>query len=178
MKHPTAADATTAARPAAARRKTPGGAALGREASRDAKRLAAAILEVLAGGRTPAQAAAALGLSLPAYYHWESRALHGLLDACQARPRGRVRSADSALAALRREHERLQREVARQQALVRLGQRALGLPPPAAPTAAKAGTKRRRRPTARALHVAERLQREARAAPAEAVCPASAAPVP
>ena len=41
---------------------------LGEGASAEAKRVAAAILEVLAGARTPTEAAQALGLSLPRYY--------------------------------------------------------------------------------------------------------------
>jgi hypothetical protein len=40
---------------------------LGAGASAEAKRVAAAILEVLAGARTPTEAAQALGLSLPRY---------------------------------------------------------------------------------------------------------------
>jgi hypothetical protein len=130
--------------------------------------LAAAILEVLAGTRTPAQAASALGMSLPRYYQCEGQALRGLLAGCEARPQGRQRSPDHEVAALRREQQRLQREVARQQSLVRLAQRALGLAPPAAAPAKAAGKKRSRRPTARALKVAQRLQQESAAAPAAA----------
>ena len=56
-------------------------------------------------------------------------------------------------------HQRLQRELARQQTLTRLTQRSLGLAPPPPPPPAKGGRKkRRRRPTARALQVAARLQ--------------------
>jgi hypothetical protein len=161
--------------PAPARRpaKRPGGAGLGDERSSQAKRLAAAILEVLAGLRTPAQAAAALGMSLPRYYHCEGQALRGLLAACEARPRGRRRPLDRELAALRQQQQRLERELARQQSLVRLAQRAVGLAPPAA--AAKApGKKRSRRPTARALHIAERLQQDSAAAgPATTAAPAT-----
>ena len=46
-------------------KRTTGGVTLGQNSSRDAKRTAAAILEVLAGQRTPAQAAEALSVSLP-----------------------------------------------------------------------------------------------------------------
>src|SRR5262245_30685610 len=82
------------------RPKGPGGAYrdLGEGASAEARRLAAAILEVLAGARTPTQAAQALGLSLPRYYLLESRALHGILVACERRSVGRGPSAESALA--------------------------------------------------------------------------------
>jgi hypothetical protein len=153
----------TVARPQAAARqrrpKTPGGATLGQGASAEARRLAAAILEVLAGERTPAQAATALSLSLPRYYQVESQALRGLLAACEPRPKGRVRTAAGELTTLRQEHERLKRALARQQTLVRLTQRTAGLAPPA-PAPAKTGGKKRRprRPAARALHVAARLQ--------------------
>src|SRR5260370_40572180 len=51
---------------------------LGEGASTEAKRLAAAILEVLAGARTPTEAAQVLALSLPRYYLLEARALHGI----------------------------------------------------------------------------------------------------
>ena len=56
--------------------------------SRDAKQRAAAILEVLAGGRTPTQAAQALGVSLGRYYLLEDNALAALVAACEPQPRG------------------------------------------------------------------------------------------
>jgi len=127
-------------------------------AGRDARRRAAVLLEVLAGGRTPAQAAQALGLSLPRYYQVEAAALRGLVEACEPQPRGRARSAEVELARLQRELQRLQRELARQQGLVRLTQRAVGLPPPAPPPASKAKGRKPRRPVARALRAAARLQ--------------------
>jgi hypothetical protein len=134
---------------------------LGEGAGAEAKRLAAAILEVLAGGRTPIQAAQALGLSLPRYYLLESRALHGMLVACEPRSPGPGPSPQSALAALRRECEQLRREVTRQQSLVRAGQRAIGLAPPAPRGPQRDGKKRRhRRPTARALKAVARLAQE------------------
>jgi hypothetical protein len=43
--------------------------------SREAQRMAAAILEVLAGVRTPTDAASALGIGVPRYYIYEQRAL-------------------------------------------------------------------------------------------------------
>jgi uncharacterized protein (DUF2267 family) len=141
-------------------KRTTGGASLGQDSSRDARRLAAAILEVLAGQRTPTQAAQALTISLPRYYQVEAGALRGLLAACEPKPRGRQLNLDSQVRDLKRANERLQRDVARQQALVRLTQRAAGLPA-ATPTPAKAGKQgRRRRPVVRALAVAERLRAE------------------
>src|ERR1700732_4525180 len=100
-----------------------GGTQLGRDASAPAKRLAAAILEVLAGVRTTTDAAAAVGLSLTRYYQVESRALAGLVRACEPPPKGRQPGAERELVILRRTQERLQRDLARQQALVRLAQR-------------------------------------------------------
>ncbi len=144
---------------------------LGEGASAEAKRLAAAILEVLAGARTPTEAAQALGLSLPRYYLLEDRALQGMLVACEPRSLGRGPSPESALAALRRECDQLRRDCTRQQTLVRAAQRTIGLAPPT-PTARgpeRNGKKRRRRrPTARALRVAARLK-EADRQPAVAV---------
>ena len=61
--------------------KSPGGADLGKDQSREAKQLAAAILEVLAGARTPTEAALALNLSVPRYYQLETQALRGLVHA-------------------------------------------------------------------------------------------------
>jgi hypothetical protein len=156
--------------------KTVGGAHLVGDTSQQAKRQAAAILEVLAGARTPTQAAQALAVSLPRYYQLEERALRGLLQACEPKPKGRVRSAASELARLRQECDHLQRELTRQQSLVRLAQRSVGLVP-TMPTCAKPAGKpgackpgaglgspsqkrRQRRPVARALSVATRLQQE------------------
>lgn len=167
--------AREAARPAAASRPTkpgrlrhaPGGIALGKDAGHEAQRLAATILDVLAGVRTPSQAAQALGVSVPRYYQVETRALQALVAGCAARPRGPGRSAERELAALKRQHERLQSELNRQQTLLRLAQRTIGLAPPQPPgkqQQGKAKNKRRRRPTVRALGAAETLQRRSQEA--------------
>ncbi len=142
----------------------------------EAKRIAAVILEVLAGVRTPTGAATELGIHLPRYYVWEQRALEGLVAACEPRPLGRVASVDRRLASLERELAVTRRDLARHQALARTAQRALGLKPPTeahSPAAvrgkaqgksqeppAAARSRRRRRPTARALRAA-RLLRDA-----------------
>lgn len=129
------------------------------EVGKEARRLAAVILEVLAGVRQPVQAAEALQLSLPRYYQVEARALRGLVAACESRPRGRRPELTRELTALQQQNARLERELARQQALARLAQRAVGVPPPAPPP--KASRKRRRQRQARALTVAARLRQEA-----------------
>lgn len=147
---------------------------LGAGASLAARKQAAAILEVLAGVRTPTQAAQALGVSLPRYYVLETRAVHGILLACEPRTLGRQATAESALGALRRECEQLRRDCGRQQALVRAAQRTVGLTAPA-PVPTKpppSGKKRRpRRPTARALRAAAQLKTEAAAPSAGAMAP-------
>jgi hypothetical protein len=138
--------------------RTTGGADLGKDSDRHSRRVAAAILEVLAGARTPTEAAAALAVSVPRYYQLESAALKGLLAACTPKSRGPVPSPDKELTTLRRENQRLRHEVTRQQTLVRAAQRTVGLaaPPPIPPT--KPGKRKRRQRTARALSVASRLQ--------------------
>src|SRR5712691_12970934 len=96
--------ASVSAASAAAARKKPtrshnaGGVRLGQDDSAEARKRAALILEVLAGVRTPAQAATALGVSLPGYYQWESRGLRGLLAGCESKPRGPGRSLERELA--------------------------------------------------------------------------------
>jgi len=69
----------------------------------EARRAAALVLEVLAGVRTPAGAATALGIRLPRYYLLEQRAIQGLISACEPRPVGRTVSTDRRLARLERE---------------------------------------------------------------------------
>jgi hypothetical protein len=142
--------------------KAPGGAA-----SLEAKRRAAAILEVLAGLRRPSEAAAALGVSLPRYYLLEQQALRGLVAACEPRAPGGPRL-ETRLAQLEQQLRERERECARQQALVRAAQRTVGLALPAAvkpatrgqtaSKTAKQGKSRRRRPTVRALKAAGALR--------------------
>jgi hypothetical protein len=136
--------------------------------SREARQQAAAILEVLAGVRTPTEVAQQLAISLTRYYIIEGRALQGLVAACEPRPQGRVRSPASELAALRRECEQLRRQVARQLALLRVTQRSVGLAgavPAAKADGASPKKKRPRKPKARALQAAAVLQEPTAAAP-------------
>lgn len=128
--------------------------------SRGARKLAAAILEVLAGARLPSDAALALGIGVPRYYLLEARALKGLVCACEPRPIGKVRTPESELAAVRKDLETLQRENARLSALVRAAQRTVGLsaPPPSKPAAKGKKAKKKRKPTVRALRAVDRLK--------------------
>lgn len=130
------------------------------EVSPEGKRRAAVLFEVLAGVRTPQQAAEVLGLSLPGFYQMEERATLQVELGCEVRPRGRQANGESKAAALVKEVERLQQEVARYQALLRLTQRTVGVPP-AAPAAKTAGPKRKRKPVVRAMRRATRLRAEA-----------------
>jgi hypothetical protein len=171
----TSTPATSTTSVAKARRtrrpRSAGGAQLDVGRSSAAKRMAAAILEVLAGARTPGDAARVLGMSLPRYYQVETRALNGLLAACESRPKGRQPNPANETIGLRQENERLQREITRHQALARAAQRAIGLSPSPAPmakerTSGSSGSsgapvkKTRRRRMARALSVAQRLQKD------------------
>lgn len=124
--------------------------------SREARRLAAVILEVLSGARGPSDAAAAVGISQPRYYALEARALGGFVSALEPRAAGRRRTPEAEVVALGKEIERLRRECARYQALLRASQRTVGVaaPPPKPPEKGR----RRRRPVARALRAARALQ--------------------
>jgi hypothetical protein len=148
--------------------KAAGGMNLGKENGREAQRVAAVILEVLAGARTPQQAATALSISLPYYYHLETKALQGLVEACEPKPRGRAPNLEKELTGLRRQQERLQRELTRQQSLVRMAQRTMGLnlPKEQPATATGKGKRRRRRPVVRALGAAKHLQERSKEAEA------------
>lgn len=140
--------------------------------TRQAQRVAAAILEVLAGARTPTDAASALGMGVPRYYLWEQRALEALVAGCEPRPAGQTLSLRHQVTMLQREVARLKQECARQQALVRATQRTIGLTPPASKPAVKAGAKgvgkaagkpcgrkpRQRRPVVRALKAVAALR--------------------
>lgn len=127
--------------------------------SAEARRLAALLLEVLAGVRSPPEAAAALGVSLPRYYVLEARALEGFLGGCRPLGRGPRVTPEREILKLRRELMRRERECARYQALLRLSQRAVGLPPRGEKVREKepGRKRRRRRPVARALKAARVL---------------------
>ena len=156
-------------------------------ASLEAKRRAAAILEVLAGSRRPSEAATALGVTVPRYYLLEERALRGLVAACEPRNTSGPRL-ETRLAQLEKQLAERERECARQQALVRAAQRTVGLAaapaakPPAggktAPNAAKNGKRsRRRKPTVRALKAAGQLRANSSGSDAaEALQPQSTGP--
>jgi hypothetical protein len=132
----------------------------------EANRLAVVVLEVLAGGRTTLEAAAALGVALPRYYQLEIRALQGMVAALEPRPKVRQPSPEGRIALLEKALNESRRECARQQALVRAAERSLGIKPPVAveskPLGKDRAGRRKRRPTVRALKVARALAQESR----------------
>jgi hypothetical protein len=140
------------------------------KASPQARRQAAAILEVLAGMRRPAEAAQVLGTSLPRYYQLERRALQGLVTACEPAVRGPGIDLSRRIAVLERENRKLMQECDRRQALVRNVERSLGLAPTSlvkppskdqAEKSASTGKRRRsRRPAVRAMKALSRLPPE------------------
>jgi hypothetical protein len=182
MSVPVATDKAAADKVKQRQPKTTGGAHLLADKSRDTRRLAAAILEVLAGARTPTEAATALGLSLPRYYQMESRALEGLLQACAPKPRGPGPQPAREVDRLRADNQRLQRELTRQQSLARTIQRTANWTAPPTPgktpskPAKPAGKKPRRARVARALSLAARLQDQQDLAPAQDAAAATVAP--
>ncbi len=134
----------------------------GTSKSKEARRLAAVILEVLAGERTPTEAAEAAGVSVPRYYALEGQALEGLLKACEPRPRGPRRTLEREISQLNADIERLEREGARNLALLRATRRTVGIPaveraPEKKP--ARGGKKpQKRKRTARALRASKLLR--------------------
>jgi hypothetical protein len=136
----------------------------------EANRLAIVILEVLAGMRTPTDAAQVLGISLVRYYQLEVRALEGFVAALEPRPKGKQVSADTRLKSLEKQLEEAQRHCARQQALVRAAQRSFGVKA-AIPTATNRDPRgrKKRRPSVRALRVTRALEKKSRQQDAAAV---------
>lgn len=124
-----------------------------------AQRFAATILEVLGGLRSPPEAAEVLAISLPRYYQLEARALEGLVAALAPRPQGKQPSLQNRLNALEKQLEAARRQCARQEALVRVTQRAMGLATAPKPSESPrdARWRKKRRPVVRALKAARTL---------------------
>jgi hypothetical protein len=132
------------------------------DGSKDAKRAAMTVLEVMAGLRKPAEAHEILGVSLARYYAIEARALQGLITSLENRDLRRGKRAEVRVRELERELKRMRRELDRAQTLVRMAQRTVGIKaaPSTNPTAKKTDKKgkRRRKPTVRAKKVAKILR--------------------
>lgn len=179
-----APEATAKTRPARKRnatarkypaKKIPSASSLGQGFSTQATLRAAAILEVLAGERTPRQAAAVLSMTLPNFYIVERKALQGLVKACEPQPKGPpAPGPERKLETLESELARCKRECQRHEALVRATQRAVGLPAQPAPATPKekpgenGRIRRRRRPVVRALRAARTLRQNSSGSAASA----------
>lgn len=131
--------------------------------SPQARKQAALVLEVLGGLRTPAQAASAMGVAVNRYYQLETRALQGVVDALEPRPKGRQRKPEDEIAALKKDNARLKNELARTSALLRSTQRTIGVPAAKKEKneSTKDGKRRRKRtPRVRALTHLKHLKQE------------------
>ena len=135
--------------------------------SEGARRTAAVILEVLSGVRATAEACEALAVTPMRYYVLETRALQGLVGALEPRPRGKRRSSEDELREIRREKQKLERELARSRALVRIAERTIGIPAAGAKSKIAAGGKihRRRRRPERAARAIAALRKPSAEAP-------------
>jgi hypothetical protein len=129
------------------------------QTDQEARRKAAAILEVLAGVRKPSDAAQALGITPMRYYLLEMRAIQGLVKACEPAKLGPKVSPDREAQRLRRQVATLERECARYAALARVAQRAVNLSPPPADKKTVAGKKGcRHKPPVRAVKLLARVK--------------------
>jgi transposase len=137
---------------------------LGKSATPLAAQRAAAILDVLAGQRSTTEAAAALEISVNHYYLLERRALEGLMAACEPQVKGpKGPTLETQLQRLEQQLQQCRRECMRQAALVRATQRAVGLQPaevkkPRRKNKTSGPSRKKRRPTVRALKAAQRLR--------------------
>lgn len=137
--------------------------------SEDARRIASAILEVLAGTLTPSAAASTIGISMPKYYMLEVRALNAMIESCEPRPKGRVMSPASKMESLEKELNELKQANSRLQTLLRAARRTIGLAPKSEGKPAADGKRHRTvRPSPRALKVVQLLKKPVEPAVAEA----------
>jgi hypothetical protein len=130
------------------------------ERSMEARRAASVVMEVLAGGLSPVEAASVLGINPPQYYKLEERAVRGLVAACEPMPLGPLPKPEKKIQELEKRCTDLEREVARYQALARASQRSLGLEEVSEKRARTGKKGRRRKPMVRALRIADRLTQE------------------
>jgi len=129
------------------------------QTDREARRKAAAILEVLAGARKPSDAAQALGITPMRYYLLEMRAIQGLVKACEPLKLGPKVSPEREAEHLQKQVVTLERECARYAALARVAQRAVNLSPPPVRLKTATGKKTRKsKPPVRAVKLLARLK--------------------
>lgn len=136
-------------------------------ASSQARRIAAVLLEVLAGLRATGSAAKELGITPMRFYQIEERAIGGLIAACEPRPSGLQPERRDALelASLREQVRKQTQELNQTRSVLRTTRRQLGVATAPEPIAVKPGTRKDgkptkakvRRPTVRALTMVRRL---------------------
>jgi hypothetical protein len=129
-------------------------------ASEPARKAASAVLQVMAGMRTPTEVSETLGINVNRYYVLETRALSGMVKALEPLPRGRRQRPEAELERLRREKAKAERESSRYQALLRASQKAMGLGPmsdPKGQSKKPLASKKARRPRVRAKAALEAL---------------------
>ena len=156
-------------------------------ASSQARRIAAVLLEVLAGLRATGSAATELGITPMRFYQIEERAIGGLIAACEPRPSGQPPERRDALelARLREQVRRQAQELNQTRSVLRTTQRQLGVATAPGPIAVKPGTRtdgkptkaKVRRPTVRALTMVRRLLAADATASAALTAATSTAPV-
>lgn len=128
------------------------------QVSPESRKQAACVLEVLAGLRSPEQAAEVLGVTLQTYYNIETRALRGLVHGCTSTPPGRTMMLLKQVRGLESKCGLLEKQVGRYQALLRNAQRTAGLLPPPVEPKARPGAKRKpKKPSIRALRAIEAI---------------------
>ena len=132
--------------------------------SPQARERGAIVLEVLAGTIPLSEAAESLGINPPAYYNLETRALQGLVRACEARPRGPGTNYKKQIRELEETNRKLAREARRYQSLTRAAQKAIGVMQIESPSKSSKSTstskppKKRTPKKVRAQRAAERLR--------------------
>ncbi len=94
---------------------------------RKSRQQVAAILEALSGESGVTEASEKLGISLSRYYQLEARALQGMLNALEPRPRGIQKTPEREIKALQAEKRQLTLDLRRHQSLLRAAHRTLGL---------------------------------------------------
>jgi hypothetical protein len=121
--------------------------------------MAAGVLQVMSGLRSPSEVSGLLGVSLNRYYQLETRGLQALLRAMEPLPRGRRGGPEKEVERARHERDQARRETERYQALLRASQKALGFPALSERRGdSKKGGKKVRRPRVRAKALLEAIE--------------------
>jgi hypothetical protein len=114
------------------------------KAGSHARKVVAAILEALSGEIGTSEAAALLGISLSRYYQLETRALQGMLTAMEPRKRGKQKTPQGEIRALKAQKREVEQELRRHQSLLRAANRSLGLAAKGRKKASSKGRARKR----------------------------------